>query len=253
VASRGPVPARVLLLAGAPRHHEEREGVAFASPLFSWLEESLTTAGIDPAHVHYATLIGCRPPHQRPLRDAETAACASRLDLTVQAAEPRVIVLCGPDVVAALLPGVSLSNAHGTLARRGRRHYYPIRHPYTALHSDRYVAEVMDDLRRLAALLDEEWPAEPEEEQEPAVSGVGRGAWEVGSGTAPAMGDGRRAMGDGKQEAQQDDTRAEAVAIAVGGVGGAGGDAGGAGGAGDTGDTPDMVEDEDGPTQLSLF
>ncbi len=162
VASRGPVPARLLLLSGAPRHHEEHDGVAFASPLFSWLEERLAAAEIDPADVHYATLIGCRPPHQRPLRDSDIAACAPRLDVTIAAVAPRVIVLCGPDAVAALLPGVSLSSAHGALARRGHRRYYPIRHPYAALHSERYVEEMMDDLRRLRALLDEDWSTEAE-------------------------------------------------------------------------------------------
>jgi len=162
VASRGPVPARVLLLSGAPRYHEEHAGVAFASPLFPWLEEQLAAAGIDPADVHYATLIGCRPWRQRPLRDSEIVACAPRLGVTIAAVAPRVIVLCGPDAVAALLPGVSLSSAHGTLARRGHRRYYPIRHPYAALHSERYVEEMMDDLRRLSALLDEDWPVELE-------------------------------------------------------------------------------------------
>jgi len=164
VASRGPVPARALLLAGAPRYHEEHDGVAFASPLFSWLEERLAAAGIDPVEVHYATLIGCRPPHQRPLRDSEIAACAPRLDITITAVAPRIIVLCGPDAVAVLLPGVSLSSAHGTLTRRGQRRYYPIRHPYAAPHSERYVDEMMDDLRRLRALLDEDWSAEAEDE-----------------------------------------------------------------------------------------
>jgi len=164
VASRGPVPARALLLAGAPRYHEEHDGVAFASPLFSWLEERLAAAGIDPAEVHYATLIGCRPPHQRSLRDSEIAACAPRLDISITAVAPRIIVLCGPDAVAALLPGVSLSSAHGTLTRRGQRRYYPIRHPYAAPHSERYVDEMMDDLRRLRALLDEDWSTEVEDE-----------------------------------------------------------------------------------------
>jgi len=164
VASRGPVPARVLLLSGAPRYHEEHAGVAFASPLFAWLEARLAAAGIDPADVHFATLIGCRPWRQRPLRASEIAACAPRLDVTVTAVAPRVIVLCGPDAVAALLPGVSLSSAHGTLTRRGHRRYYPIRHPYAALHSERYVEEMMDDLRRLSTLLDEDWPIEVEDE-----------------------------------------------------------------------------------------
>ena len=163
VASRGPVPARALFLSGAPRYHEEHAGMAFASPLFSWLEERFAAAGIDPADVHYATLIGCRPPQQRPLRPQEIAACAPRLDVTIKAVEPCVIVLCGPDAVAALLPGVSLSAAHGTLMRRGRRRYYPLRHPYAALHSERYVDEVENDLRRLSALLTEEWPDEGED------------------------------------------------------------------------------------------
>ena len=153
VAARGPVPARLLLLSGAPRAHEERAGVAFASPAFSWLEETLTMAGLAPAGIHYATLTGCRPPHQRPVRAEEIAACAPRLDIAVEAVAPEVIVLCGPEAVAAMLPGVTLSTGHGWVVARGRRRYFPIRHPYAALHCQRYVEEVVADLRRLAALL----------------------------------------------------------------------------------------------------
>jgi DNA polymerase len=153
VAARGPVPARLLLLAGAPRAHEERAGVAFASPAFSWLEETLAAAGLDPTGVHYATLTGCRPPHQRPVRAEEIAACAPRLDIAVEAMAPEVIVLCGPEAVAAMLPGVTLSTGHGCVVAQGRRRYFPIRHPYAALHCQRYVEEVIADLRRLAALL----------------------------------------------------------------------------------------------------
>src|SRR5436189_6258285 len=93
VAARGPVPARLVLLAGAPRAHEERAGVAFASPAFSWLEETLAMAGIDPASIHYATLTGCRPPHQRPVRAEEIAGCAPRQDIAVAAGEPEVLAL----------------------------------------------------------------------------------------------------------------------------------------------------------------
>src|ERR671931_256140 len=153
VAAHGPVPARLLLLAGAPRAHEERAGVAFASPAFSWLEETLATAGLDPARIHYATVTGCRPPHQRPVRAAEIAACAPRLDIAVEAMAPEVIVLCGPEAVAAMLPGVTLSTAHGRVVAHGRRRFFPIRHPYASLHCQRYVEEVVADLRRLAALL----------------------------------------------------------------------------------------------------
>lgn len=158
VASHGPVPARVLFLSGAPRYHEENEGVAFASPAFPWLEQTLTDVGLDPATVHYATLTGCRPPYQRPLRPAEIEACAPRLDLMINALEGAVVVLCGSDVVAAALPGMALATGHGALVRRGHRRYYPIRHPYAALHSERYVDEVKADLRALAALLVEGLP-----------------------------------------------------------------------------------------------
>jgi uracil-DNA glycosylase len=154
VATRGPVPARLLLLAGSPRFHEEHEGIAFASPAFEWLEGMLATAGLDPSQVHYATLISCRPPHQRPMRDEEIAACGERLAVTIDAVASEVVVLCGTDVVAALLPGVALSTGHGRLVVRGRRRYYPIRHPYAALHHRPYVDEVEGDLRRLAELLE---------------------------------------------------------------------------------------------------
>lgn len=155
VASRGPVPARLLLLSGAPRYHEEHEGAAFASPVFAELEAMLTAAGLDAASVHYATLTGCRPPHQRPIRTEEIAACGPRLDQTVGAVAPDVVVLCGPDAVAAMLPGVTLETGHGRLVVRGRRRYYPIRHPYAALHYQPYVDEVEADLRHLADLMAE--------------------------------------------------------------------------------------------------
>lgn len=153
VASRGPVPARLLFLSGAPRYHEEHEGSAFASPAFEALEAALTDVGLDSGDVHYATLTGCRPPYQRPVRAAEIAACAPRLELTIEAVVPEVVVLCGPDAVAAMLTMVTLSVGHGTLYRQGRRYYYPIRHPYAALHYQGYENEVKDDLRKLAALL----------------------------------------------------------------------------------------------------
>ena len=181
VAARGPVPARLLLLSGAPRAHEERAGVAFASPAFSWLEETLAAAGLDPAGIHYATLTGCRPPHQRPVRAEEIAACAPRLDIAVEAVAPEVIVLCGPEAVAAMVPAVTLSTGHGRVVARGRRRYVPIRHPYAALHFQRYVEEVVADLRRLAALLADGPPtaeivldeAPPRVRAEPLTSGAG--------------------------------------------------------------------------------
>lgn len=154
VASRGPVPARILMLSGAPRYHEEREGLAFASPAFSWLTETLAAVGIDPGTVHYATLTGCRPPRQRPLRDAEIEACSGRLGATIAALAPTVIVLCGSDALNAVLPGAALATAHGQVIVRGQRRYYPLRHPYAALHYERYVVEVEADLRGLAELLE---------------------------------------------------------------------------------------------------
>ena len=181
VAARGPVPARLLLLSGAPRYHEERAGVAFASLTFSWLEETLATAGLDPAGIHYATLTGCRPPRQRPVRAEEIVACAPRLDIAVEAVAPEVIVLCGPEAVAAMVPAVTLSTGHGRVVARGRRRYFPIRHPYAALHCQRYVEEVVADLRRLAVLLADGPPtgeivldeAPPRVHAVPSASGAG--------------------------------------------------------------------------------
>lgn len=153
VATRGPVPARLLFLSGAPRLHEEQHHYAFASPALSWLEQRLAEVGLDPASVHFATLIGCRPPYQRPMRADEIAACAPRLERTIAAVAPEVIVLCGPDAVEALLPGVALGAMHGQIVTRDGRRYMPLRHPYAALHNERYVAEVIADLAQLATQL----------------------------------------------------------------------------------------------------
>lgn len=153
VAAHGASPAQVLLLAGAPRHHDEINGQAFASPLFGWLQETLAGAGIAPETVHYATLVACRPPHQRPLRDDEVSACASRLEAILADVRPEVIVLCGADALSAVMPGATLGVAHGRAFRIGERVYVPIRHPYATLHHEPYVAELREDLRAIATLL----------------------------------------------------------------------------------------------------
>ena len=153
VAAHGASPAHVLLLAGAPRHHDEITGQAFASPLFGWLQETLAGAGIAPETVHYATLVACRPPHQRPLRDDEVSACASRLEAILADVRPEVIVLCGADALSAVMPGATLGVAHGRAFRIGERVYVPIRHPYATLHHEPYVAELREDLRAIATLL----------------------------------------------------------------------------------------------------
>ena len=198
VASRGPVPARLVLLSGAPRYHEEREGVAFASPAFGRLEEMLAAADIDPADIHFATLTGCRPPHQRPVRMAEIAACRPRLDRAIDAVLAEVVVLCGRDAVEAMLPGVALSIGHGRLVQRGRRRYYPIRHPYAALHYEPYIQEVAADLRRLGALLaganlaaetSLEEPAQAQTAPLPAVTGAAAVVADAAIASAPPRSD----------------------------------------------------------------
>jgi uracil-DNA glycosylase family 4 len=153
VAAHGVSPARVLLLAGAPRHHDEINGRAFMSPLFDWLQETLASAGIAPDMVHYATLVACRPPHQRPLREDEVSACAPRLESIFAAVRPEVIVLCGADALAAVMPGATLGVTHGRAFRIGERHHVPIRHPYATLHHEPYMMELQEDLRGVATML----------------------------------------------------------------------------------------------------
>lgn len=154
VASRGPVPAQLLFLSGAPRHHDERAGAAFVSPLASWLEDLFHEAGIAPSAAHYATLTGCRPPHQRPLREADVRACSERLYRTIKAVDPLLIVLCGQDVLLALFPQVATRPiARGSVLSDGDQHYYPMRYPFAAIHHEPYVTEVREDLQRLAGML----------------------------------------------------------------------------------------------------
>jgi uracil-DNA glycosylase family 4 len=153
VAAHGASPARVLMLAGAPRHHDEVNGRAFISPLFAWLLETLASAGIAPDAVHYATLVACRPPHQRPLREDEVSACASRLEALLDDVRPKVIVLCGADALSAMMPGATLAMTHGRAFSLGERLYVPIRHPYTTLHHEPYLEELREDLRAIAAML----------------------------------------------------------------------------------------------------
>jgi uracil-DNA glycosylase len=103
VVAEGPVDAELLVVAPAPRRHEDLQGRPLAGAAANVLDHAFHEAGILRSDVHLAATVRCRPPDDRAPTADEVAACAGHLHAHIALVAPRVIVALGEEVTASLL------------------------------------------------------------------------------------------------------------------------------------------------------
>src|SRR5580658_4212459 len=98
VLGSGHPQADIMLLKHAPLPSEIEEGVAFYGRAGSALMKSLKRLSIDPLAVYGTLCVKC------PLSDAALAdfACISRVVEEIAIVQPKIVVVMGPDALAAL-------------------------------------------------------------------------------------------------------------------------------------------------------
>jgi uracil-DNA glycosylase family protein len=104
VVSRGPAPARLMLVGEQPGDREDVEGDPFVGPAGRVLAEALESAGIDPDDVYVTNAVkhfrfsraasGKRRIHEKPAI-AHIEACHPWLDAELNLVKPEVVVCLG--------------------------------------------------------------------------------------------------------------------------------------------------------------
>ena len=157
VPGEGPEDAKLVFIGEAPGVQEDRQGRPFVGPAGQYLNELLESAGLKRSGVYICNVVKCRPPNNRDPLPTEIAACKHWLDSQLELINPKIIVTLGRYSMARYFPGESIGRIHGR-PRRGKDGviYFPMYHPAAALHQQSLKPLIEEDMRKLAALLEEE-------------------------------------------------------------------------------------------------
>jgi DNA polymerase len=84
-----------LIVGEAPGAEEDRLGEPFVGRAGKLLDEMLRALGQSRETVFIATILKCRPPHNRDPKSDEAAACRGYLDRQIELVQPRIILAVG--------------------------------------------------------------------------------------------------------------------------------------------------------------
>jgi DNA polymerase len=154
VPGEGPLDAEVMFIGEAPGANEDREGRPFVGAAGKFLEELLAAAGLTREEVYICNVLKCRPPGNRDPMPGEIEACRDYLDEQIDLIDPLVIVTLGRYSMGRYFPNQAISRIHGRPRETAGRYYVPMYHPAAALHQQSLRAVMLEDFRKLGALLE---------------------------------------------------------------------------------------------------
>jgi uracil-DNA glycosylase family 4 len=159
VPGEGDPDTEVLFVGEGPGFNEDREGRPFVGRAGGLLERLLAHIGWTRDDVFITNVVKCRPPDNRDPEPDEMAACAPFLQRQAAVLDPSVIVTLGRFSMATFMPGVRISQAHGTTRQAdpetGARDatVFAMYHPAYALRNPSVERESYDDMARIPGVL----------------------------------------------------------------------------------------------------
>jgi DNA polymerase len=154
VPGEGPLTSEIMFIGEAPGQNEDRQGRPFVGQAGAFLSELLAAAGLTREEVYICNVLKCRPPGNRDPLPGEIEACRDYLDEQIDLLDPLVIVTLGRYSMAKFFPNQTISRIHGSVKESAGRYYVPMFHPAAALHQASLRETILNDFRRLPALLD---------------------------------------------------------------------------------------------------
>jgi uracil-DNA glycosylase family 4 len=169
VPGEGPADAKIMFIGEGPGFHENEQGRPFVGPAGHFLEELLASIGMKREQVFICNVVKCRPPGNRDPEIDELQACSGYLERQINAINPAVIVTLGRFSMARFMPEAKISSVHGQARQIGGRLVVAMFHPAAALHQPSLKQSIIDDFKKLPALIaaKEKAPAPPPPVEKP--------------------------------------------------------------------------------------
>jgi DNA polymerase len=167
VPGEGRPDADIVFIGEGPGFHEDQQARPFVGAAGKFLDELLASIGLKRQDVFICNVIKCRPPSNRDPLPGEIASCGPWLDQQLDTIKPKVIVTLGRFSMNRYFPGQTISRIHGQPRTFDGMTVVPMYHPAAALHQASLRRTILEDFKKLPAILaerlqPEEQPAEPE-------------------------------------------------------------------------------------------
>lgn len=153
VPGEGSPDARVVFVGEAPGAQEDKTGRPFVGGAGKLLSELLGSIDLAREDVFITNVLKARPPKNRDPRPAEVEHSRPWLEAQLAVIEPELLVPLGRHALGRFVPGLKISEVHGTLIEHEGRRYFPLLHPAVALYARERRSELLDDFAKLPAAL----------------------------------------------------------------------------------------------------
>ncbi|MBA2299866.1 MAG: uracil-DNA glycosylase [Chloroflexi bacterium] len=159
VPGDGDPSTEVVFVGEGPGMNEDREGRPFVGRAGGLLVNLLGHIGWGRKDVFITNIVKCRPPGNRDPEPDEIAACAPYLQRQLDALDPSVVVTLGRHSMGRFMPGVRISQAHGSTRvaepETGARDatVFAMYHPAAALRTPAIERESYEDMALIPAVL----------------------------------------------------------------------------------------------------
>src|SRR5574341_920545 len=167
VPGEGPANADIMFIGEGPGFHENEQGRPFVGAAGKFLEELLGYIGMKREQVFICNVVKCRPPGNRDPEPDELEACSEYLERQIKAINPKVIVTLGRYSMERFFPGAKISSIHGQARKVDGRLVVAMFHPAAALHQPALKQYVIEDLKKLPAIIASAEKATPPKPPEP--------------------------------------------------------------------------------------
>ena len=152
----GNAEAELMFVGEAPGEQEDLSGVPFVGRAGQLLDKYLFAVDIPRESVYIANILKCRPPKNRDPLPAEEEACIGFLREQVRIIRPKIIVCLGRIAAMKLIkPDYKISQEHGEWVQKGDFLMTAVYHPAALLRDPRRKEEMLADMKKIKAKLDE--------------------------------------------------------------------------------------------------
>ena len=153
VPGEGPESPAIMFIGEGPGFYEDQQARPFVGPAGKFLEELLGVIGLDRSEVYITNVIKCRAPGNRDPLPEEIQACSGWLDRQIQLLKPKLVVTLGRYSMARFFAKQSISKVHGTSKKVDGQMVFAMYHPAAALHQQRLRETLIEDVKKIPAVL----------------------------------------------------------------------------------------------------
>ncbi len=155
VPGAGDPEAEIVFIGEGPGYNEDQQGMPFVGQAGKFLDELLASIDLRREDVYIANVVKCRPPNNRDPQPDEIEACTPWLEQQLEIIKPRMIVTLGRFSMSRYFKGQTIGKIHGQPKEIDGIVVVPMYHPAAALHQANLRGTIMEDFKKLPAILSE--------------------------------------------------------------------------------------------------